>query len=154
LVLPGADTDHGYRAEVERAAREAGVADRVHVVGNIDPMVDVPDLLARARLMVTPSTHEPFGLCLLEGWAAGLPVLFSDASGPATIAEGLEDRRCMLPLDEDAWVERLRETLESEATRRRFAEDGLRLVHERYTWGAAARHLAELYGEVLTERRG
>ena len=153
LVMAGAATDHGYRERVLRAARDHGVAERVHLLGNIDPDRDVPDLLALCRAVMVPSTHEPFGLCVLEGWAAQRPVLFSDASGPADLALGLRDRSCMASLDEAEWVELLAGVLSSPGKQRALAEDGLRLVRERYTWPAAVQRLAELYETVIGEAR-
>jgi glycosyltransferase involved in cell wall biosynthesis len=41
--------------------------------------------LASYHLMVQPSRYEGFGLTILEGFAAGLPVLASDIEGPAEI---------------------------------------------------------------------
>jgi glycosyltransferase involved in cell wall biosynthesis len=41
--------------------------------------------LAHYHLLVQPSRNEGFGLTLLEGFAAGLPILASDIEGPAEI---------------------------------------------------------------------
>ncbi|ALJ00979.1 hypothetical protein DC20_20775 [Rufibacter tibetensis] len=41
--------------------------------------------LANYHLLVQPSRYEGFGLTILEGFAAGLPVLASDIEGPAEI---------------------------------------------------------------------
>lgn len=41
--------------------------------------------LSQYHLLVQPSRYEGFGLTLLEGFAAGLPVLASDIEGPAEI---------------------------------------------------------------------
>ncbi|OGX83784.1 glycosyltransferase [Hymenobacter glacialis] len=41
--------------------------------------------LSHYHLLVQPSRYEGFGLTLLEGFAAGLPVLASDIEGPAEI---------------------------------------------------------------------
>jgi glycosyltransferase involved in cell wall biosynthesis len=43
------------------------------------------DNLAQYHLLVQPSRYEGFGLTILEGFAAGLPVLASDIEGPAEI---------------------------------------------------------------------
>ena len=66
LVLAGAETDPGYRAQVEAAIRSAGLEGRVHVLGNVDGQVEIPDLLAASSLLMTPSLHEAFGLVVLE----------------------------------------------------------------------------------------
>lgn len=43
--------------------------------------------LANYHLLVQPSRYEGFGLTILEGFAAGLPVLASDIEGPAEIIQ-------------------------------------------------------------------
>ncbi|MFC1435036.1 glycosyltransferase [Streptacidiphilus sp. N1-3] len=75
LLLVGDGTE---RAALEQRARAAGVAHRVVFAGERD---DVPDLLTTMDVLGAPSTVETFGLALLEGLAAGLPVRWS--SGPA-----------------------------------------------------------------------
>lgn len=36
-------------------------------------------------ILCVPSTEEPFGLVVIEGWKYGVPVIASDADGPASI---------------------------------------------------------------------
>lgn len=45
--------------------------------------------LSTYHLLVQPSIYEGFGLTVVEGLAAGLPVLVSDAGGPAEIVRSL-----------------------------------------------------------------
>ncbi|SEM11537.1 glycosyltransferase [Streptacidiphilus jiangxiensis] len=59
-------------------AGERGVGERVVLTGERD---DVPGLLATMDALAAPSAGETFGLVLVEGLAAGLPVFWS--SGPA-----------------------------------------------------------------------
>lgn len=153
LVLAGASTDLGYRERVEAAAREAGVAGRVHLLGNVDP-TEVPDILAAARLLVVPSTFEAFGLAVLEGWAAGRPVLFAYNTGMIDIADALGHRESTIDsLEVDAWADRLRRFLGDEGLRRAATSAGADLVRRRYSWSAVVARLAALYEEVLDERR-
>jgi glycosyltransferase involved in cell wall biosynthesis len=75
LLLVG---DGEERPALERRARAAGVADRVVFAGE---RADVPDLLTAMDVLAAPSRNETFGMALIEGLAAGLPVRWS--SGPA-----------------------------------------------------------------------
>ncbi|RCG23102.1 glycosyltransferase [Streptomyces diacarni] len=52
------------------AGRSAGTGER-------DGVPDVPGVLAAADLLVSPSDEESFGLAVLEGLAAGLPVRYA-----------------------------------------------------------------------------
>jgi glycosyltransferase involved in cell wall biosynthesis len=155
LVLAGAPTDRGYQDKIETLARELGVAGRVHILGNLDSAEAIPDLYALARLVLVPSTHEAFGLIVLEGWAAGRPVLFGRHSGLADIARALALDGATVPsMEESAWAEALRRHLQDEGLRQANAERGAELVRARYSWDRVAAHLSELYREVLEENRG
>jgi D-inositol-3-phosphate glycosyltransferase len=152
LALPGAETDPGYRAAVEREARALGVLGRVHFLGNLDPSAEIPDLFARATLIIVPSTHESFGLAVLEGWAAGRPVLFARRTGLEDLARALLDDSVSLPtLDERAWAEAMRQLLMSADAQRAAAEAGGRLLRARFRWSVVVERLAALYEEVLGE---
>ncbi|WP_437960438.1 glycosyltransferase family 4 protein [Sorangium sp. So ce119] len=154
LALAGAETDPGYRASVEREARALGVADRVHFLGNVRP-ADVPDLLARSSLVLVPSTHETFGLAVLEGWAADRPVLFARRSALAGLAQALggEAGAAVPTLDVDAWAAAMGRMLASEPDRRAAAAAGAALVRARFDWTRVATRLIALYAEVIEEAR-
>jgi glycosyltransferase involved in cell wall biosynthesis len=74
-----------YRQQLETIAREGGIADRVRFLGQ---RADVPALLAAADLLCQPNTApEPFGLSLVEGLQAGLPVVTSGVGGACEIVD-------------------------------------------------------------------
>lgn len=154
LVLAGAATDHGYREQIQREAHRLGVAERVHVLGNLDARTEIPDLYALARLLLVTSQHEAFGLIVLEGWASGTPVLFPRHSGLADIAAALEHPESVVPsLDAGEWSDKLGRALASEEMRRANVEAGRALIRRRYNWDAITARLASLYEEVLEEQR-
>ncbi|MFW3170391.1 glycosyltransferase [Geodermatophilus sp. CPCC 206100] len=65
------------RGDVERQARERGLADRVVFAGT---RADVPAVMRAAMdVFVLPSLHEGLGIVGLEAQAAGLPCVLSDA---------------------------------------------------------------------------
>ncbi len=74
------------RAALERLAGELGVAGRVAFLGWRQ---DAGALLAAADVLVCSSRHETLGNVVLEGWAAGRPVVAAAAEGPSElIADG------------------------------------------------------------------
>ena len=155
LVLAGAATDHGYRERIEREARRLGVQDRVHILGNLDSRTEVPDLYALAELLVVTSSHEAFGLIVLEGWASGTPVLFPRHSGMADIADALGHDEAVLPsLEPEAWAGAIARALADDGMRRANVDAGRALVRRRYNWDTVAEKLADLYETVLEEHRG
>jgi glycosyltransferase involved in cell wall biosynthesis len=84
LVLAGgvSSDDREMVAATLRWARELGVDDSVRVFEHLDER-DKPDLLAAADAMVSTAVNpqESFGLALLEGAAAGLPIVTTDWNG-------------------------------------------------------------------------
>lgn len=79
LTLAGGD-EMGLRAELERLARDLGVADRVRFVEVARS--EIPALYEEADAVVVPSRwQEPFGLVPLEAMAAGVPVLATATGG-------------------------------------------------------------------------
>lgn len=87
-------------------AESLGIADQVELTGFID---DVWPLYRRLDGLVHASTiPEPFGQVVVEGMAAGLPVIAADAGGPAEIiTEGVDG--LLYPMgDVDALARHLR----------------------------------------------
>ncbi|HEY6797239.1 MAG TPA: glycosyltransferase family 4 protein [Kineosporiaceae bacterium] len=70
-------------------ARDAGVADRLHLRGVVRH-VDVLAALPRFDLLLAPSTYETFHLAVVEGVAAGVPVIVTRSGGPQEALAGVE----------------------------------------------------------------
>jgi glycosyltransferase involved in cell wall biosynthesis len=71
LLLVG---DGPQRAALVLLAAAAGVGDRVRFAGEVH---DIRPLLCAMDVLASPSAEETFGLAVLEGLAAGLPVCYS-----------------------------------------------------------------------------
>jgi glycosyltransferase involved in cell wall biosynthesis len=87
LLIVGGDSyglSPAYAASLPREVAELGLEDRVTMVGEVP---DARPYIARMDVLVNASEREPFGIVLLEGMAAGLPVVAVDAGGPAEIVE-------------------------------------------------------------------
>ena len=77
LHLALAGQGEPYRGAMIAAARSAGIADRLHFVGELDRQ-DVAEFLAAGDIFAFPSRFETFGLAAVEAAVAGLPVVASD----------------------------------------------------------------------------
>lgn len=82
LVILG---DGPLRDQVEAAARQAGVEDRVALPGFVD---DPKAYYEAADLFLMSSDFEGFGNVLVEAMRAGLPVVSTDCGGPREILDG------------------------------------------------------------------
>ncbi len=72
---------------LQRLSEECGVQEQCRFLGAI-ARPSIYGRLCEYDLLVQPSRYEGFGLTILEGIAAGLPVLVSDIEGPMEIIAG------------------------------------------------------------------
>jgi glycosyltransferase involved in cell wall biosynthesis len=69
------------REALMRCANDAGAAGAMVFPGHIRRWEYV-DLMRACDILAVPSRNEPFGIVVLEGWAAGKPVVATTAGGP------------------------------------------------------------------------
>jgi glycosyltransferase involved in cell wall biosynthesis len=74
LVMAGEDPDP---ARTHAAAHDAGIADRVCMLGPVDP-AEMPDLYRLADMVLQPSASEGSSLVCLEALGSGCVLLASD----------------------------------------------------------------------------
>ena len=81
-VVAGEGTQRGT---LERLAGELGIADRVHLTGELD---DPSEVLAALDVMAIASDREGMSNAMLEALAAGVPVVSTPVSGARDALEG------------------------------------------------------------------
>lgn len=115
--------------------------DRVRVLGRLSD-ADLAGVLHGASVLAVPSLAEGFGLPLLEGMAAGVPVVHSDAPALVEVAGGAG---LTVPRGEpSALAAALRRVLGDPATARSLADRGARRAAD-FSWAAAARRVWALH---------
>lgn len=124
-----------------------GLGDRVVWHGQVE---DVPDKMAEFDLLVHASTiAEPFGQVVIEGMAAGTPVIATDAGGPAeTIRDG-HDGILVPPGDVAAMAAAMRRLKRDGPLRERLVAAGA-VTAARYTPEAAGEVLGNVYRMVVS----
>lgn len=79
LVIAG---DGPELAQLRRRATAAGLGDRMHFVGVVE---DILDVLAAADLFASASDAETYGIAIVEAYAAGLPVVYTQCPAVADL---------------------------------------------------------------------
>ena len=135
-----------YALSLREQAARLGIADRVQWRGFRE---DVAGELAGLDVLVHCSvTAEPFGQVVVEGMAAGLPVVAAAAGGPLEIIEDGVDGLLTPPGDVDALAGALRRLAAEPELRRRLGERA-RESSRRFSPAAASLRLRRVYAEVL-----
>ena len=134
-----------YDDELRRQVVELGVAGRVEFRGFRER---VDDELGRLDVLVHASTiPEPFGQVVVEGLAAGLPVVAADAGGPAEVITSGVNGLLYRPGDATALSHELRRLAADPGLRQRLAEAGLRRSQD-YTADRIAPEVMTVYQRV------
>ena len=161
LLLLGAVTTPSYLEEVNRLIDSEGLADRVTIIPGIPyQSPDLIDAYHASDCFMLPSLHEPFGMVVLEAWAAGLPTAASARGGLTGIITHGENGLLFEPVPSDdgehsadgKWFSSITESFcylyGEREERMRLAEAGRRRAREVYSWDAVALHLLAIYRGV------
>jgi len=150
-VFVGPVTSKPYADEVRQAAAQLGVAERVHFAGSLDPSsTELADAYNAADAVVMPSLHEPFGIAILEAWAAGRPVVASRVGGIPGFAEDGEDALLVEPDNDEDFAAAVSEilTVDDPSRPHAIATAGREKAETRYSWREITGRLIGLYEEV------
>lgn len=152
ITLTLIDNNHPDN-EVWKWAREAGVIDRIEVTGRV-PQEKLIAHYRSAALVAVPSRYEGFGLPAVEAMACGTPVVACEAGALREVMD-LAKGGITVPIDDvDALANGISELIDQPQRRRVLAETGRMRVNEYFSWQQIAARTAEVYAEVVSERRG
>lgn len=143
LVVGG---DGPELAALRAQAERLGVADRVHLLGRLS-RGEVVGVMAGAVALVVPSRVEPFGIVVLEGWRAGVPLVVTSHGGPAELVTDGVDGLVRDPADTASLAVALRAVATDAALSARLGERGAQRARA-YDWRDVVRHYEAVYGAV------
>lgn len=139
--------ENAHLSEQERIKyARLGIADKVVDHGMV-PEEKLMELFGRAGALVIPSLNEGFNFPLLEGMAAGIPVLSSDIPVSRELGRGYV--RYFSPYSAPELLAAL-ERLVSEPFQERLLDEA-RDYARGFTWDASMKKLLEVYGACLAE---
>jgi len=149
LAIIGPVTSAEYRTQIDARVAACGLGDRVHVIEGLSPTGrDLADAYHASDLFVLPSRHEPFGIVVLEAWAAGVPVVASNRGGLGALVRDGVDGVLADPDDLSAWATKVRALLDAPHTRAGLANAGRRRVETEFTWERITGRLLQIYRDA------
>jgi glycosyltransferase involved in cell wall biosynthesis len=143
LVIVG---DGPERPALERLIDELDIKERCFLVGYRDNPFP---FVARGTVFALPSRTEGFGYVLVEAMALGVPVVTTDAAGPAEIVDHGQFGEVVPVDDQDALSRALLELLGDEDRRHRLVEAAHTRVEE-YSSDRIVRTYLDLFESVAS----
>ena len=113
-----------------------------------------PRYLASAEILCTPCSLASFGMVLLEGMSAGLPIVASRLPGfELVMRNGVDGIMVDRPDDEAGFAAALERLLDDPALGRKMGVSGRQRAVSTFSWPVVTDALEALYDEVLGRER-
>lgn len=152
LVLIGAVTVEEYYTHLLDEIAQQNLGDRVRIIPGMKP--DDPLLTGAykaAEMCVLASCHEPFGIVVLEAWAAGTPVLAYSVGGIAGFCTDHIDSLLIEPGHESKLAAGMTQLAEDANLREALSLNAFKTVKADYDWSVVAAQLRQIYCRILKD---
>ena len=140
--------EDSYVSELHSQVDRLGLQGKVQFLGHVDP---IDAFLPTVSILVHASTSpEPFGQVVIEGMAAGIPVVATDGGGvKETVVHG--ETGLLVPMgNSQALADALRMLIDRPELRAKLSTKGRQRVLRHFTASITARKVERVYREVLT----
>ncbi|ERS10864.1 glycosyltransferase family 4 protein [Marinobacter sp. EN3] len=139
LVVAGAGTD---QEAFERIIRNAGVEDRVHMLGGV-PNHEMPEIYRGCDVSVLPSLMEATSIAGLEAMACGLPLIGTNVGGIPAILRHRDNGLLVEPKSPEQLANALQELINAPSTCSQMGHRSRERTIEEFSWTAIG-------GETIT----
>jgi phosphatidylinositol alpha-mannosyltransferase len=134
----------GPRLRRARALLPGDVSEDVLFAGRVE---DLADWYATADVVCATAQGPSGGATLLEGMAAGKPVIASDVEGYRDVLQHGREGELVSPDDDTAWARALVRIAREPTRAAAYGERG-RATAQRHAWPVVARELLGIYRSV------
>ena len=132
------------KSKTEKMIAEKGLQDRIILLGM---RTDVPDLMKISDLFLLPSVVEPFGICILEAFVSGVPVIASSVDGIKETATDMENALLVPPANPAEICSAIRKLQNDIAMRDKIRQGALKRVED-FDIGIISSRFKDLYCEI------
>ena len=138
--------DDKHAPRFKQMAREQGVADRIHFIGEIDAM---RQFYERIDIFALPSRSEGMPMSVLEAMAMGLPCVVSAVGGVPKIIRNADEGVLVPPNDPAKLCEALHRLCTSLDLRQQIGQHARKHVCDGFAFTNTATRIAEVYQACL-----
>ncbi len=150
-VIVGSITIRRYHDEIVETLKKNGVEDHALIIPGLVPDGnDLIDAYAACDVFALPTRHEPFGIVVLEAWAAHKPVVASRVGGIPHFVTSGENGLLFEPHDVNGLVDSIIRVLTDEGFAKKRADNGLNEVRRAYDWKVIVDRLTQVYDRVVS----
>lgn len=144
--------DGEMRGDLEARVRQLGIGYAVRFLG-CKRGAELADLYKLSDVVCVPSRNEPFGIVILEAWAAGKPVVVTQNGGPAEfVRHQVDGIKIFDRVDSISWG--LHEALGDMDRLRTMGRIGLQRAQTEFSWDRIAEKTEGVYqAAVLANAR-
>lgn len=139
--------------ELKDRVQQMGIGSKVIFTGYISDE-DRDKIYRVANAAVFPSLYEPFGIVALEAMAAGCPVVVSETGGLGEIVQHEINGLKAITASSESLAINVSRLLLDEGLSNYVKENGLKTVHEKYSWDKIADLTINMYSQVQKETKG
>lgn len=152
LLIIGHVTNDDYYQKILHYIRDHCLESRITVIPGLEANSrSLADAYHAADVFLLPSIHEPFGIVILEAWAAGLPVIASSVGGIPSFVIPYQDGLLFEPNNNESMVEVFRFLTQNPDNPRKLAINGQKKAENEYSWDVITDRLVGIYEEALRE---
>ncbi len=138
--------DAGILSQLKTHAQTLGIADHIEFLGS---RLDTPQLLAAADIGILCSHEEGFSNAILEGMAAGLPMVVTNVGGNAEAVEDMHTGLVVLPKNSASLADALLSMALAPELRTRFGNAGKERIHQHFTVTQCVKNYADFYISLM-----
>jgi glycosyltransferase involved in cell wall biosynthesis len=136
--------------ELRARITQAGLGERMQLLGHIADRTQMKALYQRAALFVHPAHYEGLPTVLLEAMACARPCVATAVSGALDVIQPGENG-CLVPPHNPAKMANvILRLLADPALAQRLGDAARRTIEARYSWEVVGAHYVQLYQQLVT----